>query len=183
MDEQTHVTLTPAKNWLRKLMVRWANDNEQGQRLARWIGKTAGVLQYRLKFKSTGEIPWTPLRRPLAEATVAIVTTSGVHCCTDKPFDLKSDASFRTIPRIATKTDLCITHERYDRRDAARDLNLVFPLERLLELEAEGIVSRVADVHYTFGFTDDPQDLLQPGCEVGSLLAQAHVDFVVLVPA
>ena len=164
-------------------MLRLANDTEWGERLARWVGKAAGGLQFRLQVKSSAEIAWTPLKRPLSKATVALVTTGGVHCCSDKPFDLTSDASFRAIPRTATSAELCITHEHYDRRDASRDLNLIFPLERLLELEAEGIVGRVADVHYGFGFIRNPQELVLPGHKVGTLLAQAYVDLVVLVPA
>src|SRR5205823_13649111 len=85
---------------------------------------------------------------PVAQATIAIVSTAGVHLCSDKPFDLETDASFRIIPRTASSTQVCLTHEHYDRRDALRDLNLVFPLERLIELEAEGTIGRVANVHY-----------------------------------
>ena len=177
-----HTRLTPI-NRLREYLVRLANDTEWGEHLARWIGKAAGGVQFRLVMKSSAAIPWTPLKRHLEESTVALVTTAGVHGGTDEPFDLESDASFRVIPRAATSADLCITHEHYDRRDAARDLNLIFPLERLLELEAEGIVGRVADVHYGFGFTRNPQDLLSPGHKIGTLFSKAHVDLVVLVPA
>ncbi len=181
MNEQTR--LTPISGW-RERLVRLANDTEWGEHLAYWVGKVAGGLQLRLeKLRLSSEIPWTPLRRPIAQATVAIVTTGGVHLCADRPFDLRTDASFRAISRNASSADLCITHEHYDRRDALRDLNLVFPLERLLELEADGIVGRVADVHYGFGFVQDPGDLLAPGRQVGRLLAQAQVDLVILVPA
>jgi D-proline reductase (dithiol) PrdB len=165
-------------------MVRLANDTEWGEHLAYWVGKAAGGLQLRLeKLIPAGEIPWTPLRRPIAQATVAVITTGGVHLCNDKPFDLKTDASFRAIPRSASSADLCITHEHYDRRDASCDLNLIFPLERLLELEKAGIVGRVADVNYGFGFVEDPRDLLVSGRRVGKLLAQAGIDLVILVPA
>ncbi len=58
-----------------------------------------------------------------------------------------------------------------------------FRLERLLELEAAGIIGLVADTHYGFGFVQDPRDLLAPGRKVGRLLAQAQVDLVILVPA
>ncbi len=177
-----HTRLTPTSRW-RERLVQWVNDTEQGQRLARWIGKVPGVLQFRLKVNLSREIPWTPLQRPLAESTVAIVATGGVHCCSDQPFNLKTDASFRAIPRTASAEDLCISHNRYDRRDAARDLNLVFPLERLLELETEGVIGRVAETHYGFGHIDNPHDLIAPGRKVATLLAQAHVDFVLLVPA
>lgn len=164
--------------------LQWANDSAWGERVARWLGSVLGGLQFRLEhIRPSSDIPWTPLRRPLAHATVAIVSTAGIHLCSDTPFELKSDASFRIIPRAARTTDLCITHEHYDRRDAARDTNLIFPLERLLELEVEGVIGRVADAHYGFGFTEDPMDLLAPGCEVGALLAQAGVDLALLVPA
>ena len=123
MNEQTR--LTPISRW-RERLVRLANDTEWGEHLAYWVGKVAGGLQLRLeKLRPAGEIPWTPLRRPIAQATVAIVTTGGVHLCTDESFDLKTDASFRAIPRSASSADLCITHEHYDRRDALRDLNLM----------------------------------------------------------
>jgi D-proline reductase (dithiol) PrdB len=155
-----------------------------GKHLAYWVGKAAGGLQLRLeRLRPAGEIPWTPLRRPIAQATVAVITTGGVHLCSEEPFNLKTDATFRAIPRNSSSADLCITHEHYDRRDALRDLNLIFPLERLLELEAEGIISRVADVNYGFGFVQDPHDLLAPGHQVGTLLAQGEVDLVILVPA
>jgi len=178
-----HTRLTPI-NRFRERMLRWTNDTESGRRFAYWLGKVTGRLQFRLlKVHPADEIPWTPPKRPLAHATVALVTTSGVHLCTEKPFDLESDATFRSIPRSAKSADLCISHQRYDRRDAAEDLNLVFPLERLLELEAEGVIGRVAGIHYGFGFIHDLKDILEPGRQVGSRLSQAHVDLVLLVPA
>lgn len=175
--------ITPSTNPLREYVVRWADRSERGERFARWVGRAAGGFQLRHKVRLSEQIPWTPLKRPLAEATVAIVATGGIHGCYDRPFNPESDATYRAILRTAISDDLCITHERYDRRDAARDLNLVFPLERLLELEAEGIVGHVADIHYSLGFTDNPQELLPVGHRIGSLLAQANVDLALLVPA
>ena len=174
--------ITPG-NRAREALVRWADHSATGQRVVYWIGKTAGGIQLRLKLKGERPIPWTPLRKSLAEATVALVTTGGVHLCTDQPFNIKSDASFRVIPCTATSDELCISHDRYDRRDAAKDINLIFPLERLLELEQEGIIGHVADVHYGFGFADDPLELIAPGREVGMLLKNTGVDLALLVPA
>lgn len=175
--------LTPMGLW-RERLIRLTNDTQWGKRAYYWFGKTAGGLQLRVeKLRSDSEIPWTPLRRPIAQATVALIATGGVHLCRDAPFDLKAAASFRAIPREASSAELCITHGAYDSRDALRDHNLVFPLERLLELEMAGIVGRVADVHYGFGFVQDPRDLLALGRQVGKLLAQVGVDLAVLVPA
>jgi len=180
MTQDTRIT---PGNRARETLARWADRSALGQRVAYWIGKTAGGAQLRLKFKGEQPVPWTPLKKPLAEATVALVTTGGVHLCTDQSLHLSSDASFRAIPRAATSDALCISHDHYDRRDAARDINLVFPLERLLELEQEGVIGHTADVHYGFGFVKDPLELIAPGREVGALLARAGVDLALLVPA
>ena len=175
--------LTPIQ-WWRERFLPLTTDTRWGQRFAYWLGKTLGGLEFRLKRVPTSEnIPWVPLRRPVTETTVALVTTGGVHPCSEKPFNLRSDATFRVIPRTASPDELCITHEHYDRRDAVADLNLIFPLERLLELEARGIIGRVAHDHYGFGFVEEPQDMLATGHQVGVLLAQAQVDLAILVPA
>ncbi len=173
----------PHGNRVREALVHWADVSPLGQRMAYWIGKTAGGAQLRLKLKAGRDIPWTPLKKPLSEATVALVTTGGVYCCADQPFNMVSDASFRAIPRAAKSDELCIAHDHYDRRDAARDINLIFPLERLLELEQEGVIGHVADVQYGFGFTKDPLELIKPGHKIGKLLKSAGIDLVVLVPA
>lgn len=181
-EKEKEKRVTPS-NPFREWALRNSNDTAWGAWLARWMGKVLGGLQLRWKIGTPTGIPWTPLKRPVAEASVALVTTGGVHLCADKAFVLKSDSSYRIIPRTSTSTDLCITHEHYDRRDAIRDLNLIFPLQRLLELEAEGIVGHVAETHYGFGFTDNPHELLLPGHQIGTLLAQADIDLVLLVPA
>jgi len=182
MNNEQETRVTPS-NPFREWALRTSNDTAWGSRLARWMGTVLGGLQLRWKVRPPTDIPWTPLKRPLYEATVALITTGGVHPCDDTPFVLKSDATYRAIPRTATSADLCITHEHYDRRDAARDLNLIFPMPRLLELEAEGTIGHVAETHYGFGFTDNPHDLLLPGHEIGTILARNKVDLVLLVPA
>jgi len=174
--------ITPATP-LHELVLRLMNDTAPGQAFFRWFGKTRGSLQLRRWRSSLQTIPWTPLQRPIAEATVALVTTGGVHLRADSPFDVQNDASFRRIPRAATAADLCITHDKYDRRDATEDINLVFPLQRLRELETEGIIGRVAELHYGFGYVRNLDDLLAQAREVGRRLKQARVDLALLVPA
>ena len=98
------------------------------------------------------DIPWTPLIRPLRECTVALVTTAGVLLKGQTLFDMfdqQGDPSFREIPD-GPLSKLMITHDYYDHRDADRDLNIVFPLERLHELAEEGIIGGVASHHYGF---------------------------------
>jgi D-proline reductase (dithiol) PrdB len=174
--------LTPI-NHIMERAVRSLTGEGLGQSVVRWLARTFGARDLRRLGTATGEIPWTPMRRPLAESTVALVSTSGVHLRGDRPFDLYSDASFRVIPGWATPDDLQVTHRGYDRRDAARDINLVFPLPRLRELEGEGAIGRVADHHYSFGLTVHADELLAPGREIGERMTDAGVDLALLVPA
>ena len=61
--------------------------------------------------------------------------------------------------------------------------NLVFPLQRLRELEAEGAIGRVADRHYGFGLVGQASELVAAGQELGRLLKRDHVDLALFVPA
>ncbi len=138
----------------------------------------------------TEPIPWTPVTKPLAEATLAVVTTGGVHLRTQAPFDMVDpggDPSFREVPMNAAPTDLIITHDYYDHADAERDLNLVFPAGRLREAVAAGVVGRLHGVGYSFmGHIDGAhvETLRRRSApEVARRLAGAHVDYALLVPA
>src|SRR6266702_8511148 len=180
MNHQTRPLRTPA-NPVMEAVMRWVSGTGRGQALGHWLSRTIALPQ--LRRLTADAIPWSPLQRPLREATVALVTTSGVHLRDDRPFKLASDPTFRVIPRTAEAGDLAISHQAYDRTDALRDINLVFPLQRLRELEAEGVISRVADEHFGFGLSGSAKALLAPGRTVGRRLADAHVDLVLLVPA
>jgi hypothetical protein len=136
-------------NPLQRAFLRWLTRTRRGRAFGAWASRSISLPQLRRMALET--VPWSPLRRPLAEATVALVTTSGVHLVGDRPFNLTSDATFRVIPRSADPADLTISHLAYDRTDALRDINLVFPLQRLRELEVEGVIGRVAERHYGFG--------------------------------
>lgn len=99
----------------------------------------------------SGDVPWTPLRKPLAECTVALVTTAGVHQRDQAPFDMRDrdgDPSLRVVDGELPLSKLMITHDYYDHSDADRDMNIVFPLDRLRELVSEGKIGRLAHHHY-----------------------------------
>jgi D-proline reductase (dithiol) PrdB len=182
MTQQEAPRLTGV-NSLVERATRSMTGEGRGQTVGQFLGRTFGARDLRRLGTSQGEIPWTPLRRPLAESTLALVNTAGVHLAADRSFNLYSDASFRVIPGWAGPADLQITHRGYDRRNAAHDVNLVFPLPRLRELAAEGVIGRVAAEHYGFGLTIHGEELLAPGREVGARLAAAGVDLALLVPA
>ena len=98
-------------------------------------------------------VPFTPVSRKLSEMTIAIVSTAGVHLKDQEPFNTAGDDSWRVLPGDVNTGNLMITHgapeEHYDRTEAAKDMNVIFPIERLRELAAEGIIGGVAAKHYT----------------------------------
>ncbi len=135
------------------------------------------------------DCPWTPVRKPLQDSKVAIVTTSGVHHRNQEPFDMNDsdgDPTFRAIDVQRPLRDLMITHDYYDHCDADKDINIVFPIERLREMELEGVIGKVADTHYGFmGHIDGTHihtliNKIAP--EVAKRLSADDVDVVLLTP-
>jgi D-proline reductase (dithiol) PrdB len=138
----------------------------------------------------SGDVPWTPVRKALHNCRVALVTTSGVHHKDQKPFDMADkdgDPTFRTIDLRRPLSDLMITHDYYDHSDAEKDINIVFPVERLREFEKEGIIGKLAETAYAFmGHIDKHHiDTLvnKSAPEIVKKLKTDHVDVVFLTPA
>ena len=99
----------------------------------------------------TEGIPWTPLTKPLAESKIALITTAGVHYRDQSPFNMRDpngDPSFRVIDSSRLISELMITHDYYDHSDADKDINIVFPIQRLVEFASEGVIGEVAKKHY-----------------------------------
>jgi D-proline reductase (dithiol) PrdB len=138
-------------------------------------------------------IPWTPLMKPLPDCTVAMISSAGVALANDEPFDQERERrnpwwgnpSYRIIPKTATEEDVRLYHMHIDPQYAQRDLNCLFPLARLLELERAGEVGRSAERHYSImGYILQLGKLLAETVPVLiRKLKEDHVDAVVLVPA
>jgi len=152
-----------------------------GTSFGRWISRAIALPQ--LRKLVDGEIPWAPMAKSLAESTVALISTGGVHLRSDRPFNLNGDPGFRVIPKATSPADLAISHQAYDRTDALKDINLVFPLERVRELAAEGVIGGLAADHYGFGLMGSARRLLPAIKEVARRISESGVDLVLLVPA
>jgi D-proline reductase (dithiol) PrdB len=76
-------------------------------------------------------------------------------------FKDRGDWSFREVPLEADSTELLIAHAHYDHSEAEEDINCVFPMIRLVELEVEGFIGECADVHYSLmGYVPEVQRIL-----------------------
>ena len=102
-------------------------------------------------------VPFTPFDGELSKATVAVVSAAGVHLRGQEPFNIADelgDLSYRVIPDDADPRELTVTHHHYDHADADSDINVVFPLDVLRDLKAEGLIKDVAKKHVGYmGYT------------------------------
>ncbi len=89
----------------------------------------------------------TPLAVPVNRARVMLLNSAGVHVKTEPPFQPTNDLSFRCIPADSDPARLRPSHPTPMRRPGLRDVNVVFPYQRLAELAAEGVIGGVTDVH------------------------------------
>ena len=134
-------------------------------------------------------IPWAPLRKPLASARVALVSSAALVLPGQKAFDPHvrgGDVSFREIPASADVGTLRDTHrsETFDHSGIAADANLVFPLDRLRELARDGVVGSLAPRHFSLmGSILAPRRLVRDTAPaIADLLAADEVDAALLVP-
>ena len=125
--------------------------------------------------------------RPLSSCRVALVSTAGIYQRGQKPFALRlsGDASFRLIDGEKSVAELRARHGGYDGRRAGKDLNCLFPLDRLHELVAAKRVESASKRHISFmGYVPYPTELEEViAPRAGQILIEDGVDLVLLSPA
>ena len=120
---------------------------------------------------------------PLKERRVAIITTSGLHARGDRPFDIGA-ADYRVIPGDTPAADLIMSHVsvNFDRSGFQEDHNVVFPIDRLRELQRDGVIGSISDFHYSFMGAAPIRALEPKAKELAALLKKDRVDAVLLTP-
>lgn len=102
-------------------------------------------------------VPFTPFDGELAKSTIALVTAGGVHLKDQEPFNIADelgDLGYRIIPEDVDSSQLMVTHHHYDHADADKDINVVFPIDVLRDLQTEGFIKGVARKHVGYmGYT------------------------------
>ena len=104
-------------------------------------------------------VPYTPFRGKLEEAIVCIVSTAGVRARSDKPFDTDGDSTYRVIGGELTGADLTFDDTHFDHSCAEKDINCIFPLDRVRELGSERRIGGVTERHFSLGFSQALRDL------------------------
>ena len=83
---------------------------------------------------------FTELKKPLSECKVAFITAVGIQRKDQTPFNTSGDFSYRVIPFDTPSDMLMVTHGDFDSSDINKDVNAMFPIDRLHELVEEGFI-------------------------------------------
>jgi len=148
------------------------------------------------------DAPFAALLRPLKQARLGLVTSTGhfVEGDDPQPFGvesmtqeeatrrildfLRSAAQLSVIPSGTPSDGLRVRHGGYDIRGAQKDPNVVFPLDRLREFAAEGAFGSLAERAYSFvGATSHLRLVRETGPSWVERFKQDQLDAVLLVPA
>ena len=140
-----------------------------------------------------GYIPWTPMKKPLSQTTIALVTSAGISLKTDPPFDMErekkeaiwGDRSYRAIPRGTTEKDIQVNHLHINTNHIKQDINVILPLARMAEFEKEKIIGRLAPTAYSFyGFQWQNTDFLKEAIEpISKRMKSEGVEAILMTPA
>ena len=145
--------------------------------------------------------PFTPLAKPLRDARVALVTSSGHFVAGDDPCPfgvaemtqaeaearigefLRAAPTWSTIPVDTAPEQLRVRHGGYPAHAATVDHNVVLPLDALRDLADEGVIGAFSPRAYSFvGATSQLRlrDHVAPAW--AAHLRAEDVDAVLLVP-
>lgn len=129
-----------------------------------------------------GDAPWVGPAR-LAQSTVAILTSAALHKRGELPF-APGSTEVRMLDASLPAADIVMSYVsiNYDRSGFARDINVAYPIDRLREFAADGIVGRLAPVHFSVMGSTDPATM---GATVDTIAARARqegIDAILLCP-
>jgi D-proline reductase (dithiol) PrdB len=149
-------------------------------------GKMAEIVK-KYPLITPHDIPWAPYLGEPSEQTVAVVTSGGLHLKDSQPpFDTSSihgDPSIRYLPKSVRQEEIGISHAHFDHTLAEQDINIIFPVHRLLELEGEGVIGSLAETLYSVSYVNNVVPLVNEVVpELISRLERDGVDVLLLVP-
>jgi hypothetical protein len=104
-------------------------------------------------------VPFTPFQGKLEDASICLVTTAAVRYKDDRPFAVDGDTSWRVVDGEAEAKDLRYDDAHYDHACVDRDLNCVFPIDRVRALAAERRVGGLTARHFSLGYSQALREL------------------------
>jgi D-proline reductase (dithiol) PrdB len=128
-------------------------------------------------------VPYTPVAAELSDMNIAVVSSTGIYLADQhQPFNDNGDDTYRVLPADFDVAQVRFKHGHYDTSEAEKDVNVVFPIERLREFAVNGVIRGVSNKHISFkGFSMDLKrqyEFLAPG--IAEEIERSQADAVVL---
>lgn len=135
-----------------------------------------------LDCRSFETTPWVA-GPALDRRRIAIISTAGLQRRGDRPFAVGAN-DYRVILGDTPVADVIMSHisTNFDRTGFQQDINVAFPIDRLRELAADGVIGSVAQYHYSFMGATAPEQMESTVQHLVPLLAADGVDGVLLAP-
>jgi len=141
------------------------------------------------KWRRIDPVPWTPLKKPLAECRLGIVSSAGLSAPGQEPFNTKAkggDPTFREIPASIDTAELMENHrsQSWDHRGVEQDKNLAFPIARARELVESGRIGSLSERHISvMGSITAPGRFVRDHIpQIAEVFVREEVDIALLVP-
>ena len=151
-------------------------------------------LRYRLYLKAyrwrrIDPVPWTPLKKPLQDCRLALISSAAMVTADQDPFDnfiRIGDTGIREISWDVDVATLRETHrsKAFDHTGVRQDPNLAFPVDRLREMADAGFIGSLNHRYFSImGSVTDPAELIQNTIpQVVPKLVKDQVDIALLIP-
>ena len=101
-------------------------------------------------FEADSEPAFAPVKKPLAESKLGMISTAGTYVQGQVAYYYKDDTGIRAIPNDTPLEQIRFAHimENY-LVEARQDPATVFPLEVLSKLRDDGVIGELADNYYS----------------------------------
>ena len=165
------------------------DPRETGQQLRPGLWETINQRYPGSMVTKADYVPLARLAKPLSQVRVTLISSCGVHAKADSPMDVChpfGDFTFRRVPSAAKHSELIIHQLKYPHDDADEDINVIFPIERLQELAAEGTIGGLTKHFFSFiGYNMDPERFERTvAADIARAVSEEeHADVALLAPA
>jgi hypothetical protein len=129
-------------------------------------------------------LAWHPLRKPLGQSRVALLTSAALRLVQQPPFIPREDLSYRLLPADPAAGELVIDHHSGIGRVPKQDPEIVFPRTALWALAQKAVIGQVAPFHISVmgGVRRQKEIESELAPQLADELAKQAVDLALLVP-
>ena len=126
-----------------------------------WLKRKRELLEAGQFVEALADYPWvahqsapfSPFSGELSQMRVALLSTAGLFAKKDQPpFDaenIEGDWHHRELSTELEPAQLEIAHTHFNHQSAQEDLDSVYPIHRLRELAAGGVIGELAETAYS----------------------------------